>query len=57
VSGWGQEADKARANAAGFDRHFTKPIAESALRTLVAEAAEKRVNRIGGATGVLRSLT
>jgi CheY-like chemotaxis protein/two-component sensor histidine kinase len=57
VSGWGQEADKARASAAGFDRHFTKPISESALRTLVAEAAEKRVNRIGGATGILRSLT
>jgi PAS domain S-box-containing protein len=57
VSGWGQDADKARAATAGFDRHFTKPIAESALRTLVAEAAEKRVNRIGGATGILRSLT
>ena len=57
VSGWGQEADKARASAAGFDRHFTKPIAETALRTLVAEAAEKRLNRIGGATGILRALT
>jgi PAS domain S-box-containing protein len=57
VSGWGQEADKARAAAAGFDRHFTKPIAESALRTLVAEAAERRINRIGGSTGVLRGLT
>jgi CheY-like chemotaxis protein len=56
VSGWGQEADKARATSAGFDRHFTKPIAENALRALVAEAAEKRVNRIGGATGVLRGL-
>jgi CheY-like chemotaxis protein len=26
VTGWGQEADKARALAAGFDHHFTKPI-------------------------------
>jgi PAS domain S-box-containing protein len=26
VTGWGQEQDKARAQAAGFDRHFTKPI-------------------------------
>jgi PAS domain S-box-containing protein len=54
VSGWGQEADKARAAAAGFDRHFTKPIAESALRALVAEATERRVTRIGGTTGILR---
>lgn len=26
VTGWGQEADKARALAAGFNHHFTKPI-------------------------------
>jgi PAS domain S-box-containing protein len=26
VTGWGQESDKARARAAGFDLHFTKPI-------------------------------
>ena len=26
VTGWGQEQDKARAMAAGFDLHFTKPI-------------------------------
>jgi len=26
VTGWGQEQDKARAQAAGFDLHFTKPI-------------------------------
>jgi CheY-like chemotaxis protein len=26
VTGWGQESDKARAAAAGFDLHFTKPI-------------------------------
>jgi CheY-like chemotaxis protein len=25
VTGWGQEADKARARAAGFDAHLTKP--------------------------------
>jgi CheY-like chemotaxis protein len=54
VTGWGQEADKTRAREAGFDRHFTKPIAENALRALVAEAAERRMKRVGGATGVLR---
>ena len=26
ITGWGQETDKARASAAGFDLHFTKPI-------------------------------
>ena len=26
VTGWGQESDKARAMAAGFDLHFTKPV-------------------------------
>jgi CheY-like chemotaxis protein len=26
VTGWGQESDKARATAAGFDLHFTKPV-------------------------------
>jgi PAS domain S-box-containing protein len=40
VTGWGQEADKARAREAGFDRHYTKPINETALRELVTEVAE-----------------
>jgi CheY-like chemotaxis protein len=26
LTGWGQEADKARALAAGFNHHFTKPL-------------------------------
>ncbi len=26
VTGWGQDSDKARACAAGFNHHFTKPI-------------------------------
>jgi CheY-like chemotaxis protein len=26
VTGWGQDADKRRALAAGFDHHLTKPI-------------------------------
>jgi PAS domain S-box-containing protein len=40
VTGWGQDADKARAREAGFDRHYTKPISEIALRELVSEVAE-----------------
>jgi len=38
ITGWGQESDKARALAAGFDLHFTKPIdAERMLEVLGAE--------------------
>jgi PAS domain S-box-containing protein len=36
VTGWGQEADKARAAAAGFDLHFTKPIEPQLLIGLLA---------------------
>ncbi len=35
VTGWGQEADKARAAASGFDHHFTKPVEPAALSALV----------------------
>jgi CheY-like chemotaxis protein len=35
VTGWGQDSDKRRALAAGFDQHLTKPIDLSALRALV----------------------
>jgi CheY-like chemotaxis protein len=26
ITGWGQEEDKVRAMAAGFDQHMTKPV-------------------------------
>jgi CheY-like chemotaxis protein len=35
VTGWGQEADKARASEAGFDHHFTKPVEPDALSALL----------------------
>jgi PAS domain S-box-containing protein len=35
VTGWGQEQDKARAKAAGFDLHFTKPIDPTRLIELL----------------------
>jgi len=34
VTGWGQEADKRRALAAGFDHHLTKPIEPEQLERL-----------------------
>jgi CheY-like chemotaxis protein len=36
VTGWGQDADKARASQAGFDHHFTKPVEPEALSALLA---------------------
>jgi PAS domain S-box-containing protein len=35
VTGWGQDTDKARAFAAGFDHHFTKPIDPERLNELL----------------------
>jgi signal transduction histidine kinase len=37
VTGWGQEADKARATASGFDHHFTKPVEPAVLSALVGK--------------------
>src|SRR4051812_18665475 len=37
VTGWGQEADKAQAAAAGFDHHFTKPVEPAVLSALVGK--------------------
>ena len=42
VTGWGQESDRARARAAGFDRHLVKPaefdVILDVLRSLGAAA-------------------
>jgi CheY-like chemotaxis protein len=35
VTGWGQDSDKARALAAGFNHHFTKPIEPERLAELL----------------------
>ena len=35
VTGWGQASDKARAAAAGFNHHFTKPIEPEVLIELL----------------------
>jgi CheY-like chemotaxis protein len=35
VTGWAQDRDKARALAAGFNHHFTKPIAADHLSALL----------------------
>ena len=38
ITGWGQEQDKRRARAAGFDRHLTKPIDPNGLEVLLQSA-------------------
>ena len=35
ISGWGQEEDKRRAMAAGFDNHLTKPIEPQTIESLL----------------------
>jgi CheY-like chemotaxis protein len=39
VTGWGMESERARALAAGFDRHLTKPINVQDLNDVVSEVA------------------
>ena len=40
VTGWGQEEDRRKAREAGFDSHFTKPLAPAALEELLATLVE-----------------
>ncbi len=42
VTGWGQEADRAKAREAGFDDHMVKPVDPRALIRVVLEAARRR---------------
>ena len=37
VTGWDEEGDRARAQAAGFDHHFTKPVEPDRLMELLQE--------------------
>jgi two-component system, sensor histidine kinase len=37
VTGWGQDDDKEKAKAAGFDRHFTKPVNPQHVEEVLAE--------------------
>jgi two-component system CheB/CheR fusion protein len=37
-TGWGQEEDRQRSTAAGFDAHLVKPVDQTELRGLLARA-------------------
>jgi signal transduction histidine kinase/CheY-like chemotaxis protein len=47
VTGWGQQEDRERSRAAGFDHHLTKPVDPDLLQELLAEFA-RRHGRKGG---------
>ena len=42
VTGWGQEADRRRADDAGFHCHYVKPVSEIVLRQLLDDVAGRR---------------
>jgi CheY-like chemotaxis protein len=44
ITGWGQEADRERAQAAGFDHHFVKPVSEASLRDILEGIAAARAS-------------
>ncbi|MEM5429276.1 response regulator [Cupriavidus oxalaticus] len=37
LTGWGQEEDRQRSEAAGFDAHLVKPVSLEALQRLISE--------------------
>jgi CheY-like chemotaxis protein len=41
ITGWGQEEDRQRALAAGFDHHLAKPIDPKELNTLLRSIAKE----------------
>jgi CheY-like chemotaxis protein len=42
VTGWGQQEDRERSRAAGFDQHLTKPVDPDALQALLQDFARAR---------------
>jgi PAS domain S-box-containing protein len=42
ITGWGQEADRERAQAAGFQYHFIKPMGEDVLRSVLTQISARR---------------
>jgi signal transduction histidine kinase len=48
LTGWGQQQDRDRTSAAGFDAHLVKPVAEAQLFKALATAVEDK-RRIDGA--------
>jgi two-component system, sensor histidine kinase len=49
VTGWGQDDDKERAKAAGFDHHFTKPVNPEAVEQVLVASLKMRPPRMSPA--------
>jgi PAS domain S-box-containing protein len=47
LTGWGQEEDKEKSKASGFDVHLTKPVDLPELETLLADFLKKRAGAAG----------
>ena len=45
ITGWGQDADRTQALAAGFDHHMTKPVDPAQLLRLIGEARRGELAR------------
>jgi CheY-like chemotaxis protein len=43
LTGWGQDEDRDRTRAAGFDSHLVKPVDHQQLNQLLMQFAEKRM--------------
>ncbi len=41
LSGWGQEKDRLKSEAAGFDHHLVKPAASADIKRLIAQTEQK----------------
>lgn len=48
VSGWGQESDKARSEAAGFDAHIVKPLDPAQLDSIFQHVRRRQAVRVTG---------
>ena len=51
VTGWGQDDDKERAKAAGFDHHFTKPVDPQAVEQVLVASLKMRPPLMSRAAG------
>jgi CheY-like chemotaxis protein len=51
VTGWGQDDDKERAKAAGFDHHFTKPVNPEAVEQVLLASLKMRPPLMSHAAG------
>ena len=52
VTGWGQQQDRTRTQAAGFDRHLVKPIDPPKIHAVLASVTRQRARTLKPPRGV-----